>query len=58
MSAATTAELANLGVPFFALDPALIITSDAGKIEGNISKKEVDELKMRMLTVLQDLCGE
>lgn len=57
MSAATTAELARLGVPFFALDPALI-ASDVGGVEGKISKKEVDELKMRMLTVLQDLCGE
>lgn len=77
MSAATTAELARLGVPFFALDPALIITNDkkeeeeeggvgggehkdrgAGGHNGKISRKEVEEFKRRMLTLLQDLCGD
>lgn len=65
MSAATTAELARLGVPFFALDPTLIIKNDEkkddgerGDQQGKISRKEVEELKLRMLTLLQDLCGE
>lgn len=88
MSAATTAELARLGVPFFALDPALIEAEEdekeeggsrredrekkegrSGKEEGKkekggeehtgkISRKELEELKFKMLTLLQDLCGE
>jgi hypothetical protein len=57
MSAATTAELSRLGVPFFALDPALMVNDEADR-EGKITKKEVDELKVRMLATLQDLCGE
>lgn len=69
MSAATSAELARLGVPFFALDPALIVGKDeqeqkeeegggGGEHRGKISRKEAEELKMRMLTLLQDLCAE
>lgn len=57
MSAATTAELARLGVPFFALDSALIV-NDEGEHKGKISRKEVEDLKVRMLTLLQDLCGD
>ena len=68
MNAATSAELARLGVPFFALDPALICNNDDGQKRkggegegehgGKITRKEVEELKIRMLTLLQDLCGE
>lgn len=74
MSAATSAELARLGVPFFALDPALIggrggggrgetgsqeeEEQGGGEHGAKISRKEVEELKIRMLTLLRDLCGE
>lgn len=70
MNAATSAELARLGVPFFALDSALICVDDdeqtkkekeekgEGEHGGKISRGEAEELKIRMLTLLQDLCRE
>lgn len=82
MNAATSSELAKMGLPFFALDPALICAGDheqgkkggekgverggkeegrgegEGESSGKISRKEVEELKIRMLTLLQDLCEE
>ena len=66
MSAATSADLARLGVPFFALDPTLIVINDeqekkeevGGEHRGKISRKEAEALKVRMLTLLHDLCAE
>lgn len=60
MIAATTAELARLGVPFFAIDKDMVVRDSSLDIGGKdkIGEKEWQELKTKMLGLLEDLCGE
>lgn len=60
MNAATTAELTRLGIPFFAIDKTLI-TQDTGQDreeKAKIEEKVLEELKIKMLGLLEDLCGD
>ena len=57
---ATNAELARLGVPFFAIDRALVtrdLSLDGGE-KDKIGEKDLQELETKMLALLEDLCGE
>lgn len=60
MNVATTAELARLGVPFFVIDKALVVRDATLEAVGKtkIAEKDLQELKTKMLGLLEDLCGE
>lgn len=48
-------KLRNLGVPFFGMESELVRVD--GK-DGMIDKTELVELQRRMLSILEDLCGD
>lgn len=61
MISAATAELATFNVPFFAIDGTLIIrnANKNGEVpKGKILEKDLEELKAKMIKLLEDLCGE
>lgn len=66
MIRATVSELKALGVPFFGMNPGMILRGDEtanGDVErkpnGNkIEERELERLQRRMLELLEDLCKE
>lgn len=61
MVAATTAELARLGVPFFNTRPELLWSNNDGerrKTDGLLDESQLRELQAKMLVLLEDLCSE
>ncbi|MCJ1464808.1 hypothetical protein MMC07_003422 [Pseudocyphellaria aurata] len=58
MVAATTAELARLGVPFFNTRSDLLSKSDATRHTAQLDNHQLRELQNKMLVLLEDLCSE
>ena len=58
MIAATVKELGRLEVPFFCVREGLVAGKGQGEGKGRISEEELVELRGRMMTLLEDLCGE
>lgn len=62
MVAATTAELARLGVPFFNTRPELLVSNsedgEGRKTEGLLDESQLRELQAKILVLLEDLCSE
>lgn len=62
MVAATTAELARLGVPFFNTRPELLVSNsedgERRKTEGLLDESQLRELQAKILVLLEDLCSE